>query len=285
MSDIDPPRRPGPWDASASAPTTPAPARPAPPNPRAAEAPLDKGQHPAIAIGGTLLFLGFIWFITGSWVVAVALIFGLFVHEYGHVLAMNRLGCGPARIYIIPFLGGVAKSQRLPSSEWDGVIIALAGPLFGLLATIPFFALFFVSGQPVWLLAVFVVAMLNLINLAPAPPLDGSKALGPVLAKVHPLLEKAVMLAIGCLVIVWAISNGSYIFGLFLVIALFGHLSRGLRPDFGRPLSGGESVKSIGAFSVTALACAGVALAGASLLTGDPVTGLQQLSGYFGFGR
>lgn len=283
MSDIDPTRRPGPWDAPAAA--APPPIAPAPPNPRAVQQPLDRGQHPAVAIGGTLLFLGFIWWITGSWVVAVALIFGLFVHEYGHVLAMNRLGCGPARIYIIPFLGGVAKSQRLPSSEWDGVIIALAGPLFGLLATIPFFALFFALGDPIWLLAVFVVAMLNLINLAPAPPLDGSKALGPVLAMIHPLVEKAVMLAIGCVVIVWALMNGSWIFGTFLAIALFSHLSRGLRPDFGRPLSGGESLKSVGAFAVTALACAGVALAGASLLTGDPITGLERLVGYFGFGR
>ena len=74
---------------------------------------------------------------TGSWVVAVAAIFGLFVHEYGHVLAMNRLGMGPAKIYIIPFLGGLARGQRNPDSEWHGVLVSLAGPAFGLLAACP----------------------------------------------------------------------------------------------------------------------------------------------------
>ena len=75
----------------------------------AGEPPLDKGQHPVWAVVSTLLLGGFIWWISGSWVIAVAAIWGLLVHEYGHVLAMNALGMGPARIYIIPFLGGVAK--------------------------------------------------------------------------------------------------------------------------------------------------------------------------------
>ena len=131
-------RRPGPWDRpeglhrAAPAMTDAAPG---------IEPPPVRGQHPAIAIGGTLLFAAFIWWISGSWIVALALIFGLIVHEYGHVLAMNRLGMGPAKIYIIPFLGGVAAGQRAPRSVWDGVKVSLAGPLFGLLATIPFFAL------------------------------------------------------------------------------------------------------------------------------------------------
>ena len=50
-------RRPGPWDPPTQ--TTPAPADPA--GSPAAEPPLDKGQHPAVAIGGTLLFAGLIW--------------------------------------------------------------------------------------------------------------------------------------------------------------------------------------------------------------------------------
>ncbi|MGZ9099451.1 MAG: metalloprotease, partial [Brevundimonas sp.] len=133
--------RPGPWDpkpgqAAAVRETAPAEAASA----RAAEPPLDKGQHPLWAVISTLLLGGFIWWVSGSWVIAVAAIWGLLVHEYGHVLAMNRLGMGPAKIYIIPFLGGVAKSQRLPRSEWDGVLVSLAGPGFGLLAAIPFFA-------------------------------------------------------------------------------------------------------------------------------------------------
>ena len=37
---------------------------------------------------------------------AVAGMIGLFVHEGGHMLVINALGCGPSRLRIIPFLGG-----------------------------------------------------------------------------------------------------------------------------------------------------------------------------------
>ena len=258
MTETNVPRPPGPWGprsedvapAAAAAETTPA-----------IEPPLDKGQSPLWAVVSTLLLGGLIWYVTGSLIMAGALIWGLFVHEYGHVLAMNRLGMGPARIYIIPLLGGVAKSQRLPQSEWHGVLVSLAGPAFGLLASIPFFALFIATGQATWLYGSAVIAALNLINLAPAPPLDGSKALGPVLARIHPMLERLAMLAVGGLVVWWGFVTGRWFLAAFLAIALIGHLKRGAwRPD-GRPLTVRESVFSVGLFLLTTGACAAVGLA------------------------
>ncbi len=216
----------------------------------------DKGQKPAWAIISTLLLGGFIWFITGSWIMALAGLFGLFVHEYGHVLAMNRLGMGPARIYIIPFLGGLAKGQRAPRNEWDGVLVALAGPAFGLLAILPFVGLWAVTGVGDWLVGAFFIAMINLLNLAPAPPLDGSKALGPVLARVHPMLEKVALIAIGALVVWWGVSTGRFILAVFLGIALIGHLKQGAWRPEGGPLSWTQAGKSLGLFLVTAIACA-----------------------------
>jgi Zn-dependent protease len=282
MTETNAPRPPGPWDPRPNeiAPT-PAAARPV----RAAEPPLDKGQHPVWAVVSTLLLGGFIWFLSGSWVIAVAAIWGLLVHEYGHVLAMNRLGMGPARIYIIPFLGGVAKSQRLPQSEWHGVLVSLAGPAFGLLAAIPFFALFVVTGQGMWLNGVFIIAFINLINLAPAPPLDGSKALGPVLARIHPMLEKVTVGLIGAVVVIWGVTNGSWPFAIFLALALIGHLRRGAwRPD-GRPLTLGESGRSVGLFLLTAAACVGVALAALMPVSGSLAEALSLGARFFEFGR
>lgn len=289
MSDTDlpPPStpRPGPWDPR---PQDAVAARSAPVEtgrPQAGEPPLDKGQHPAWAIVSTLLLGGFIWYLTGSLIMVVALLFGLFVHEYGHVLAMNRLGMGPARIYIIPFLGGLAKSQRLPQSEWHGVLVSLAGPAFGLLAAIPFYGLYLATGQGAWLQGVFVVAFLNLINLAPAPPLDGSKALGPVLARIHPRVEKGVMLAIGALVVFWGVSNGSWIFAAFLAIALIGHLRRGAWRPEGRQLTWKEAGQSVGLFVLTAIACAAVGFS--ALVPGAPnaAEALSHGAGFFEFNR
>jgi Zn-dependent protease len=274
-------RRPGPWD------NLPPPARAEREiaRPAAGDPPLDKGQNPIWAVVSTLLLGGFIWWLSGSWVIALAAIWGLLVHEYGHVLAMNALGMGPARIYIIPFLGGVAKSQRLPASEWHGVLVSLAGPAFGLLAAIPFFGLFITTNEPMWLQGVFIIALINLVNLAPAPPLDGSKALGPVLARIHPMVEKAAMVAVGVLVVIWGVTNGSYIFAAFLALALIGHLRRGAwRPD-GRPLTGAESLRSVGLFVVVAAACVAVALAGLMPIAGSLPEAAAFGARYFEFGR
>lgn len=260
MSDID---TPGPWGPRDGRAPPPAPASAASARPAAAAPPLDRGQNPVWALVSTLLLGGFIWWITQSWMIAIAAVFGLFVHEYGHVLAMNRLGMGPARIYIIPFLGGVARSQRLPSSEWDGVKVSLAGPAFGLLAAIPFFAGHLITRDPLWLQGVAAIAFLNLVNLAPAPPLDGSKALGPVLARIHPALEMAAMIAVGAAAIWWGFSNGAWIFAAFLALALFAHIRRGAWRPEGRRLTWGEAGKSIALFLLTAAACVGVGALGA----------------------
>ena len=284
MSDIDPPiRRPGPWD--------PRPEELSAPAPREARRPAvvddaeDKGQHPVWAIVSTLLLGGFIWWISGSWLIAVAAIFGLFVHEYGHVLAMNRLGMGPARIYIIPFLGGLAKGQRMPVSEWHGVLVSLAGPAFGLLAAIPFFAGYWATGEVAWLQGAFVISVINLFNLAPAPPLDGSKALGPVLARAHPMLEMGAMLAVGMAVAWWSLVTGRFILAAFLAIALIGHLRRGVWRPEGRPLSGEESFRSIALFLITAVACAGVAYAALAPMTGSSAEALALGLNFYGLGQ
>ncbi|MBX9574645.1 MAG: peptidase M50 [Caulobacteraceae bacterium] len=259
----DAPRRPGPWDpkpAHTTVPTTP--------DVVSREPEMDKGQSLPWAVVSTLLLAGLIWYLTGSWVIVVALIFGLLVHEYGHVLAMNRLGMGPAKIYIIPFLGGLAKAQRNPKSEWDGVLVSLAGPAFGLLAAAPFFGLWQATGQGAWLDGAFAIAMINLVNLAPAPPLDGSKALGPVLARIHPALEWAALLATGAAVIWWGVTNGSFLFAAFLGIALIGHLRRGKWRPYGRALTWREAGLSTLLFLATAAACVAVGMA-ALLPLGD----------------
>lgn len=285
MTDSNAPRPPGPWDPR---PDEAGSARPAPAeiaHARADEPPLDKGQHPVWAVVSTLLLGGFIWWISGSWVIAVAAIWGLLVHEYGHVLAMNRLGMGPAKIYIIPFLGGVAKSQRLPKSEWDGVLVSLAGPGFGLLAAIPFFGLFIATGQGVWLLGAAVIALINLVNLAPAPPLDGSRALGPVLARIHPNVERGAMVLVGALVVFWGLTTGRFILAAFLALALIGHLRRGAWRPEGRPLTGRESAQSVGLFVAAAVACVGVGVAALMPLAGGSLPGaLNMAGGYLGLG-
>lgn len=274
-------RAPGPWDARPE-PTSARGAAPAP----AAEAPVEKDQSLVWAILSTTLMGGFLWWITGSAIVAGAVLIGLFVHEAGHALAMNKLGMGPARIYIIPFLGGLAKARREPKSEWDGVLVSLAGPAFGLLAMIPFVGVWMVSGQGGWLMGAFFIAMLNLVNLVPAPPLDGSKALGPVLTRVHPRLEQIVLLVIGVAVVWWGLTTGRFILAAFLALSVFSHLKRGVWRAAWGTLSWSEAGKSLTLYLLTLAVCAGAAVGALMPMTGGDPSGAVQLGlNYLGFGR
>jgi len=246
----------------------------------------DGGQSLPWAIGSTLLLGGFIWLTSGSWIVAVSAIFGLFVHEYGHVLAMNRLGMGPAKIYIIPFLGGLARGQRNPDSEWHGVLVALAGPAFGLLAVLPVVGVWLLNGDPAWMLGAFIIAMINLVNLAPAPPLDGSKALGPVLARIDPMVEKAALIAIGALAVWWGIATGRWILAVFLGISVLGSLQRGAWRPGEKKLTWPEAARALGLFLLTAVAC-GAAAIGVLLpiAEGSPSEALGIAARFIGFDR
>lgn len=238
--------------------------------------PLDKGQSPVWAIISTLLLGGFLWWMTGSLIVVASALFGLLVHEYGHVLAMNRLGMGPARIYVIPFLGGLAKGQRPPATEWRGVLVSLAGPAFGLLAMLPLLAVWAFTGHPEWLIGAFFVALINLVNLAPAPPLDGSHALGPVLAHVHPMLEKFALLAIGAAVVGWGLLTGRYILAVFVGLAVLGRLRSGSGRESETPLTAREAGVSLILYLLTAAACVTAALGTLLPLSDDGLVGALQ---------
>ncbi len=203
----------------------------------------------------TALLAGLIAWNMG-WIWALAAVTGVFVHEYGHVLAINALGSGPGRIQIIPFLGGAASWKTPPSSDFKGVLIALAGPVFGLLAMAPFFAVFVLTGQDRWLGGAFFIAIINLFNLAPAPPLDGAKALGPALARIHPWLERAVLIAIGALVLAWAFVHREIFIGLFVALATIRALAPGPLRSPATPLTVGQWATSVALYVFALGLCA-----------------------------
>lgn len=206
----------------------------------------------------TLILAGWIAWQMG-WLWAVAAVFGVFVHEFGHVLVINWAGSGPSSIRIIPFFGGAATMRRAPDTEFKGVLIALAGPVFGLTATLPFFALSVWTGEPAWQSGAFVIAAINLLNLAPAPPLDGAKALGPVLARVHPMLERAALLAVGAVAVAWTFSRGSIILPVFISLSVLGSLRMGrLRPP-AAPLTWTEWAVGLVFYLAAVAACGAIA--------------------------
>ncbi len=240
-----------PWGARS--PGEPAPAEPAPPAP---PGPRSRLANVAWGALSTLLLAAWVAWFAGP-MGALALVGGVFVHEFGHMMVINWAGAGPSSLRIIPFFGGAATMRRLPDSDFKGVLIALAGPAFGLVAALPFVLADYVTGERDWLVGAFYVGVLNLVNLAPAAPLDGSKALGPVLARIHPWLERAVLLAIAALVLAWAISTGNLIFALVIVLGAVRAflMTRHPRPS-ARPLDFGEWLIGLGLYLIVVAMCA-----------------------------
>jgi Zn-dependent protease len=256
MSDSEPPV--GPWSmVEAQGAPEPAPAAAAV---QTKASPLNEIVWGLIS---TALLAGWIAWQMG-WVWAVAGVSGVFVHEYGHVLAMNALGCGPGRIRIIPFLGGAATMARPPDSDFKGVLISLAGPVFGLLAAIPFVLLARQTGDTRWIGGAFFIGVINLINLAPAPPLDGSKALGPALARINPLLERVALVLVGAAAVYWSIITRNWLFGAFVGIATLGALRTGVARYAARPLTPVEWMAAVSLWLIAAGLCLSVVVAGAS---------------------
>jgi Zn-dependent protease len=248
---------PGPWGArDGTAPVAPEPAAAV-----AATAPKGVDQGPSLIwnlVSTALLGVFLAWQARWDWMWPLAAIVGVFVHEYGHVLAINAFGCGPGRIRIVPFVGGAAYPRIPPPTEFKGVIIALAGPVFGLLASLPFFAAAIWTHNTFWLQGAFIVVTINLINLLPAPPLDGSKALGPALARLHPWVERGAVILVGAAAAAWALWTGRYIFALFIVIGIVGMLRSGVIRPFALKLTGGEFALSVGFYLIAIALCGAV---------------------------
>ena len=106
---------------------------------------------------------------------ACVIVYAIFVHETGHVLAMKACGIKTSGMYFLPFLGAVAVSKepaRTRAQEW---FIAIAGPAFGLLSLAPLLAVAYATGDAQWDAYAAMAALINLFNLLPIGILDGGR--------------------------------------------------------------------------------------------------------------
>lgn len=104
---------------------------------------------------------------------ALALVFCLMFHEYGHIRAMKHFGMKTKGIYLIPFMGGLALTDDKINTRWQDVVISLMGPFFGLLLSLLALVTYHVTHNPFFAALAGFNALLNLFNLLPVLPLDG----------------------------------------------------------------------------------------------------------------
>lgn len=118
---------------------------------------------------------------------AIALILCLVFHEYGHIRAMKRFGLATKGIYLIPFVGGLALSDDRINTRWQDVYISIMGPLFGLLLSLVFMGIYWLTEIELFAGLAAFNALLNLFNMLPVLPLDGGHVLKSIAFSVNSL--------------------------------------------------------------------------------------------------
>jgi Zn-dependent protease len=122
--------------------------------------------------GGSMLFSMFVMSRGMGWGVGAGIVILIAIHECGHALAAHRLGHRIGMMVFIPFCGAFVTS-RGSRSVTEGAFIGIMGPIAGTLASVGCVAIYLATGKPLWLVLAYFGFLINLINLAPAPPLDG----------------------------------------------------------------------------------------------------------------
>jgi Zn-dependent protease len=121
-----------------------------------------------------LLSFGVYWTMYG-WKFAAGLIACIYVHEMGHVAALKRFGIPATAPMFIPGFGALVRLRQYPATPGEDARTGLAGPLWGLGATIICALMWALTGIATWAAIAKVSAWLNLFNLLPIWQLDGGR--------------------------------------------------------------------------------------------------------------
>jgi Zn-dependent protease len=141
----------------------------------------------------------------------------LVFHELGHLAAMKLFGYRNLQMLFLPFFGAAVTAQRHQASGAQQAIVALAGPVPGLVLGL---ALVLATDDPMLQNIGAIALLLNAINLLPMQPLDGGAFVHRVLFHRFPRAERLVDLVVGGLVAWFAVSTESWIFLAFVVITM-----------------------------------------------------------------
>lgn len=132
------------------------------------------GLTKAGTVSSMILSLGVYWTAFG-WKLAAGLIASIYVHEMGHVAALQRFGIRASLPMFIPGLGAVVRLQQSPADEREDARVGLAGPIWGLGAAIAAWLIHLATGAAIWGAVARVGAWINLFNLLPIWQLDGGR--------------------------------------------------------------------------------------------------------------
>jgi len=106
-----------------------------------------------------------------GWRFAVGLVLLILLHESGHYLEAKREGLNPKLPVFIPFLGAYVQYTR--GNPWQTARVALAGPIFGGLASLVCYVIARADNSNLLFALAYFGFFLNLFNLLPFGIFDG----------------------------------------------------------------------------------------------------------------
>jgi Zn-dependent protease len=121
-----------------------------------------------------LAFFGVYWSLFG-WRFALGFVLSIYIHEMGHVIALRKYGIAASAPMFIPFVGALVRMKQYPANVGQDARVGLAGPIWGLGATIIAWVAAMLTGLPIWYAIAHTSAWLNLFNLIPVWQLDGGR--------------------------------------------------------------------------------------------------------------
>ena len=194
-----------------------------------------------IVVGSLVLFLG-LGLVSTSLSGVLVLIVVLLVHEFGHFVAMKLSGYRDVQMFFIPLFGAAVSGAETVPSGTRRAIVALSGPVPGLVIGLLCALIFHATGGEVVKDGARTFLLVNAFNLLPFMPLDGGQFMEAVLFSRHPLLRAGFDVIGGAALAVLAWMTASVPFGL-LAFLMFrsvtftyrsGHLARDLKDELAR---------------------------------------------------
>ncbi|HKW39694.1 MAG TPA: site-2 protease family protein [Gemmatimonadales bacterium] len=121
-----------------------------------------------------LLSAGVYWTMWG-WKFALGVVLSIYIHEMGHVQALQRYGIKATAPMFIPGFGAVIRLKQYPANPREDARVGLAGPMWGMSAALVAYAIYRATHLGIWGAIAHFGAWVNLFNLVPVWQLDGSR--------------------------------------------------------------------------------------------------------------
>ena len=166
------------------------------------------GLLKAPTLFSALASFGVYWTVWG-WPFALGVVVSIYIHEMGHVFALSRYGIRASAPMFVPGIGAFVRGESYPADPREDARVGLAGPLWGLGASLAIAALALATGSAMLGAIARFSAWLNLFNLLPILSLDGGRGF-------RSLSRSERWIATGALAAIWWASHE----GLVAVLAL-----------------------------------------------------------------